>query len=137
MPHVKEDRAMYSDPVTADLVGALIAVRISEYKFYSIFFSLSSFRQKMCKHTSVCFSLLKLLFGQQSPRNAWESRRSSSDSARMSTIRAVTSPANMMIKTAHGSQQIVELLDKCLEWEFDMFKLEVLTERRWRSQKFE
>ncbi|XP_020279370.1 high affinity cAMP-specific and IBMX-insensitive 3',5'-cyclic phosphodiesterase 8 isoform X2 [Pseudomyrmex gracilis] len=90
VPHVKEDRAMYSDPVTADLVGALIA----------------------------------------SPRNAWESRRSSSDSARMSTIRAVTSPANMLIKTAHGSQQIMELLDKCLEWEFDIFKLEVLTERR-------
>lgn len=28
MPHLKEDKAMYSDPVATDLVGALLAVRI-------------------------------------------------------------------------------------------------------------
>lgn len=28
VPHLKEDKAMYSDPVATDLVGALLAVRI-------------------------------------------------------------------------------------------------------------
>lgn len=28
VPHLKEERAMYSDPVATDLVGALLAVRI-------------------------------------------------------------------------------------------------------------
>ncbi|XP_018307172.1 high affinity cAMP-specific and IBMX-insensitive 3',5'-cyclic phosphodiesterase 8A isoform X2 [Mycetomoellerius zeteki] len=92
VPHLKEDRAMCSDPVATDLVGALLA----------------------------------------SPRTAWESRRSSSDSARLSTIKAITSPANsrVQVKNFRGPQEIMEILDKSLDWDFEIFKLEVLTERR-------
>ncbi|XP_018348883.1 PREDICTED: high affinity cAMP-specific and IBMX-insensitive 3',5'-cyclic phosphodiesterase 8A-like isoform X2 [Trachymyrmex septentrionalis] len=92
VPHLKEDRAMCSDPVATDLVGALLA----------------------------------------SPRTAWESRRSSSDSARLSTIKAITSPANlrMQVKNFRGPQEITEILDNSLDWDFEIFKLEVLTEGR-------
>ncbi|XP_029161012.1 high affinity cAMP-specific and IBMX-insensitive 3',5'-cyclic phosphodiesterase 8-like isoform X2 [Nylanderia fulva] len=92
IPHLKEDRATYSDPVATDLVGALLA----------------------------------------SPRTAWESRRSSSDSARLSTIKAITSPVNsrVQMKNFRGPQEIAEILDKSLDWNFEIFKLEVLTEKR-------
>ncbi|XP_012530370.1 high affinity cAMP-specific and IBMX-insensitive 3',5'-cyclic phosphodiesterase 8 isoform X2 [Monomorium pharaonis] len=92
VPHLKEDRAMYSDPVATDLVGALLA----------------------------------------SPRTAWESRRSSSDSARLSAIKAITGPggARMQVKNFRGPQEITEILDKSLDWDFEIFKLEVLTEGR-------
>ncbi|XP_011684363.1 PREDICTED: high affinity cAMP-specific and IBMX-insensitive 3',5'-cyclic phosphodiesterase 8A isoform X1 [Wasmannia auropunctata] len=91
VPHLKEDRAMYSDPVATDLVGALLA----------------------------------------SPRTAWESRRSSSDSARVST-KAINGPANSraQVNTFRGPQEITEILDKSLDWDFEIFKLEVLTEKR-------
>lgn len=36
----------------------------------------------------------------------------------------------MQIKGFRGPQEIAEILDRCLEWNFDIFKLEVLTERR-------
>ncbi|XP_011058348.1 PREDICTED: high affinity cAMP-specific and IBMX-insensitive 3',5'-cyclic phosphodiesterase 8A isoform X1 [Acromyrmex echinatior] len=92
IPHLKEDRAMCSDPVATDLVGALLA----------------------------------------SPRTTWESRRSSSDSARLSAIKAITSPNNsrVQVKNFRGPQEIMEILDKSLDWDFEIFKLEVLTERR-------
>ncbi|XP_011645158.1 high affinity cAMP-specific and IBMX-insensitive 3',5'-cyclic phosphodiesterase 8 isoform X2 [Pogonomyrmex barbatus] len=90
VPHLKEDKAMYSDPVATDLVGALLA----------------------------------------SPRTAWESRRSSSDSARLSTIKAITYPNSHVQKNFLGSQEITEILDKSLDWDFEIFKLEVLTEKR-------
>ncbi|XP_011345961.1 high affinity cAMP-specific and IBMX-insensitive 3',5'-cyclic phosphodiesterase 8 isoform X2 [Ooceraea biroi] len=93
VPHLKEDRAMYSDPVTQDLVGALLA----------------------------------------SPRmSAWDSRRSSSDSARLATIKAITGTNNsrMQITSFHAPQEIAEILEKSLDWDFQIFKLEVLTERR-------
>ncbi|KAL6259132.1 hypothetical protein P5V15_009054 [Pogonomyrmex californicus] len=91
VPHLKEDKAMYSDPVATDLVGALLA----------------------------------------SPRNAWESRRSSSDSARLSTIKPITYPTNSHVqKNFLGPQEITEILDKSLDWDFEIFKLEVLTEKR-------
>ncbi|XP_025989346.1 high affinity cAMP-specific and IBMX-insensitive 3',5'-cyclic phosphodiesterase 8 isoform X2 [Solenopsis invicta] len=92
VPHLKEDKAMYSDPVATDLVGALLA----------------------------------------SPRTAWESRRSSSDSARLSTIKAITGPAStrVQVKNFRGPQEISEILDKSLDWDFEIFKLEVLTEKR-------
>ncbi|XP_077269546.1 phosphodiesterase 8 isoform X2 [Temnothorax americanus] len=92
VPHLKEDRAMYSDPVATDLVGALLA----------------------------------------SPRTAWESRRSSSDSARLSTIKAIAYPANsrVQVKNFRGPQELMDILDNSLDWNFEIFKLEVLTEKR-------
>ncbi|XP_076675891.1 phosphodiesterase 8 isoform X2 [Andrena cerasifolii] len=68
-----------------------------------------------------------------SPRRAWDSRRSSAESMRLSTIKAITNVPNaarMQIRGFRGSQEIAEVLDKCFEWNFDIFKLEVLTDRR-------
>ncbi|XP_034171921.1 phosphodiesterase 8 isoform X2 [Osmia lignaria lignaria] len=68
-----------------------------------------------------------------SPRKPWESRRSSIESARLSTFRNVIQTPNssrMQIKGFRGPQAIAEILDKCLEWSFDIFKLEILTEKR-------
>ncbi|CAK9826092.1 High affinity cAMP-specific and IBMX-insensitive 3',5'-cyclic phosphodiesterase 8A [Anthophora retusa] len=70
-----------------------------------------------------------------SPRKAWESRRSSVESSapRFSAIKAVpsTTPSSrMQIKGFRGPQEIAELLERCLEWDFDIFKLEILTEKR-------
>ncbi|XP_029660394.1 high affinity cAMP-specific and IBMX-insensitive 3',5'-cyclic phosphodiesterase 8 isoform X2 [Formica exsecta] len=92
VPHLKEDRATYSDPVVTDLVGALLA----------------------------------------SPRAAWESRRSSTDSAKLSTVKVIPSPANsrVQMKNFRGPQEIAEILDKSLDWNFEIFKLEMLTEKR-------
>lgn len=30
-----------------------------------------------------------------------------------------------------GSQEIARLLEKCLDWSFDIFRLEILTEKRF------
>ncbi|XP_072746972.1 high affinity cAMP-specific and IBMX-insensitive 3',5'-cyclic phosphodiesterase 8 isoform X2 [Anoplolepis gracilipes] len=68
-----------------------------------------------------------------SPRTPWESRRSSADSARISTIKALPSPANLQkvqMKNFRGPQEIAEILDNSLDWNFEIFKLEVLTEKR-------
>ncbi|KAG7198579.1 hypothetical protein KM043_005942 [Ampulex compressa] len=67
-----------------------------------------------------------------SPRTAWESRRSSADSARLSSIKANVNPnsSRMQVKNFRGPQQIAKLLEKSMDWDFDIFKLEVLTERR-------
>ncbi|XP_076393868.1 phosphodiesterase 8 isoform X2 [Megachile rotundata] len=68
-----------------------------------------------------------------SPRKPWESRRSSVESARLSTYKAValtSGSSRMQIKGFRGPQEIAEILDKCLDWNFDVFKLEVLTEKR-------
>ncbi|XP_076393869.1 phosphodiesterase 8 isoform X3 [Megachile rotundata] len=69
----------------------------------------------------------------KSPRKPWESRRSSVESARLSTYKAValtSGSSRMQIKGFRGPQEIAEILDKCLDWNFDVFKLEVLTEKR-------
>ncbi|XP_019699377.1 high affinity cAMP-specific and IBMX-insensitive 3',5'-cyclic phosphodiesterase 8 isoform X3 [Harpegnathos saltator] len=68
----------------------------------------------------------------QSSRTTWDSRRSSADSARLSTIRPITGPTNarMSMKNFRGPQEIADVLDNSLEWEFEIFKLEVLTEGR-------
>lgn len=41
----------------------------------------------------------------------------------------------MQIRGFRGSQEIAEVLDTCFEWSFDIFKLEVLTDRRYRTPK--
>lgn len=75
-----------------------------------------------------------LLSVSESPRKTWESRRSSSaDSARISTIAKglnAVPTSRMQIKGFRGPQEIAQILDKCLEWNFDIFKLELLTEKR-------
>ncbi|XP_071862597.1 phosphodiesterase 8 isoform X2 [Bombus fervidus] len=86
VPSLRED----TDPVTTDLVGALLA----------------------------------------SPKKAWESRRSSVESTRVSTSKATTTASRMQIKGFRGPQEIAEILERCLEWNFDIFKLEILTEKR-------
>ncbi|XP_076475776.1 phosphodiesterase 8 isoform X5 [Bombus vancouverensis nearcticus] len=88
VPSLRED----TDPVTTDLVGALLA----------------------------------------SPRKAWESRRSSVESTRVSMSKAftTTTSSRMQIKSFRGPQEIAEILERCLEWNFDIFKLEILTEKR-------
>ncbi|XP_032689569.1 high affinity cAMP-specific and IBMX-insensitive 3',5'-cyclic phosphodiesterase 8 isoform X2 [Odontomachus brunneus] len=65
-------------------------------------------------------------------RTTWDSRRSSADSARLSTIRPITGPTNARVsmKSFRGPQEIADVLDNSLEWEFEIFKLEVLTEKR-------
>ncbi|XP_017795961.1 PREDICTED: high affinity cAMP-specific and IBMX-insensitive 3',5'-cyclic phosphodiesterase 8A-like isoform X2 [Habropoda laboriosa] len=69
-----------------------------------------------------------------SPRKAWESRRSSVESGpRYSAVKAIASniaASRMQIKGFRGPQEIAEILDRCLEWNFDIFKLEILTEKR-------
>lgn len=37
----------------------------------------------------------------------------------------------MQIKGFKNPQQIADVLEKCLEWNFDIFKLEILTENRY------
>ncbi|XP_076237354.1 phosphodiesterase 8 [Calliopsis andreniformis] len=67
-----------------------------------------------------------------SPKRAWESRRSSAESARLSTIKAIAnapSVSRIQVKGFRGPQEIADVLDKCFEWDFDIFKLEVLTDR--------
>ncbi|XP_076620125.1 phosphodiesterase 8 isoform X1 [Colletes latitarsis] len=62
-----------------------------------------------------------------SPQRAWESRRSSAESTRITTVPNIS---RMQIKGFRGPQGIAEILDRCLDWNFDIFKLEVLTEGR-------
>lgn len=120
MPYLKEDRP-YTDPVATDLVGALLSVR----KFNR--FSRLNFTNPLIK--------LNIII-KQSPRKPWESRRSSVESARLSTFRNVAQTPNssrMQIKGFRGPQVIAEILDKCLDWNFDIFRLEVLTEKRYKN----
>ncbi|XP_066598579.1 high affinity cAMP-specific and IBMX-insensitive 3',5'-cyclic phosphodiesterase 8 isoform X2 [Prorops nasuta] len=67
-----------------------------------------------------------------SPRTAWDSRRSSTDSVRLSSSKILFSPTGgrLQPKGLRASNDIVEILDKSLEWEFEIFKLERLTEKR-------
>lgn len=41
----------------------------------------------------------------------------------------------MQIKGYRGPQEIAEILEKSLEWDFDIFKLEILTEKRYSIMK--
>ncbi|XP_076177149.1 phosphodiesterase 8 [Ptiloglossa arizonensis] len=68
-----------------------------------------------------------------SPRRTWESRRSSAESTRQNAIKAIANASTtlrMQVKGFRGSQEITEILERCFEWNFDVFKLEVLTENR-------
>lgn len=64
-------------------------------------------------------------------RTPWDSRRSSADSARLSNIRGISVSSNKpYAKAFRGPQEIMDLLANSLEWNFDIFKLEVLTDKR-------
>ncbi|XP_014467435.1 PREDICTED: high affinity cAMP-specific and IBMX-insensitive 3',5'-cyclic phosphodiesterase 8A isoform X2 [Dinoponera quadriceps] len=78
----------------------------------------------------VATDLVGALLSQSS--RTWDSRRSSADSARLSTIKPAMGPTNARIsmKNFRGPQEIADILDSSLEWEFEIFKLEVLTEGR-------
>lgn len=67
-----------------------------------------------------------------SPKKVRESRRSSVESARFFAEKNVNEVPNlhMQIKGFKNPQEIADVLDKCLEWDFDIFKLEILTENR-------
>ncbi|XP_043517103.1 high affinity cAMP-specific and IBMX-insensitive 3',5'-cyclic phosphodiesterase 8 isoform X2 [Frieseomelitta varia] len=67
-----------------------------------------------------------------SPKKARESRRSSVESARFFAERSVNDvpSLHMQIKGFKNPQEITDVLEKCLEWDFDIFKLETLTESR-------
>ncbi|XP_034944709.1 high affinity cAMP-specific and IBMX-insensitive 3',5'-cyclic phosphodiesterase 8 isoform X2 [Chelonus insularis] len=60
-----------------------------------------------------------------------DSRRSSNDSTRSVAMRIGHSIApRIQIKNSEGPKEIEELLDRSLDWDFDIFSLEVLSERR-------
>ncbi|KOX73688.1 High affinity cAMP-specific and IBMX-insensitive 3',5'-cyclic phosphodiesterase 8B [Melipona quadrifasciata] len=67
-----------------------------------------------------------------SPKKVRESRRSSVESARFFAEKNVNEvpSLHMQIKGFKNPQEIANVLDKCLEWDFDIFKLEILTENR-------
>ncbi|XP_055379485.1 high affinity cAMP-specific and IBMX-insensitive 3',5'-cyclic phosphodiesterase 8 isoform X2 [Condylostylus longicornis] len=61
------------------------------------------------------------------PTNLYSSRRSSNDSIiRVSTSR----PSNLLPSKMKATSQIMELLEESLVWEFDIFKLEEISEKR-------
>lgn len=49
----------------------------------------------------------------------------------MSKAFTTTTSSRMQIKSFRGPQEIAEILERCLEWNFDIFKLEILTEKRY------
>ncbi|XP_046472198.1 high affinity cAMP-specific and IBMX-insensitive 3',5'-cyclic phosphodiesterase 8A isoform X2 [Neodiprion pinetum] len=88
-PQLREDTRGY-DPVTEDLVGALLA----------------------------------------SPVYARDSRRSSNDSvSRIPTSKTLTNASahRMSLKGYRPPQEIHDMMEKSLDWDFDIFKLEVLS----------
>lgn len=104
-PQIKEIRP--EDPVATDLIGALLTVsRESFLMFRDHFDSIS----------------------QQGPTNTVSSRRSSNESIiRSGSRQSSTSTAVVKVKVpAH----VTELLDCALDWDFEIFRLEELTEKQ-------
>lgn len=89
---MKEDTKIYNDPISSDLLGALLSNNSHYIR---------------------------------------DSRRSSNDSTR-STHARICLPMNMRIqlKNPQIPKEIEELLDHNLDWDFDIFSLEVLTDRK-------
>ncbi|XP_011308535.1 high affinity cAMP-specific and IBMX-insensitive 3',5'-cyclic phosphodiesterase 8A isoform X2 [Fopius arisanus] len=59
-----------------------------------------------------------------------DSRRSSNDSTRSTQIRITPPTTRLQLKNPQGPKEIEELLDHSLDWDFDIFTLEVLSERK-------
>ncbi|XP_011503203.1 PREDICTED: high affinity cAMP-specific and IBMX-insensitive 3',5'-cyclic phosphodiesterase 8B [Ceratosolen solmsi marchali] len=92
-PYVREADEIFNDPVTSDLIGALISA----------------------------------------PQYSRDSRRSSNDSSgRVSQVQRILhqQPLKTMSKSPRAPRDIEILLDGCFNWEFDIFRLELLSGRR-------
>lgn len=108
-PQMKEIRT--EDPVATDLIGALLTVGCHKFPFAVSQLSISI-----------------LIIRQQGPTNILSSRRSSNDSI----IRGGGRPStgSIVFNKTRESSQLSELLNSALSWDFEIFKLEELTEKR-------
>jgi len=140
-PHLRE----HSDPGTQELISALLAVRIFSALSYLVF----PRRKKRNMLTKESRGLLLFLYAMrtdaapyirfildcQTPRlSTWEEGPSPSDLARLAAIRAagITNDVCKPIKF-YASDEIQAILKKCLDWDFKIFELELLTEKRWAA----
>ncbi|XP_016910339.1 high affinity cAMP-specific and IBMX-insensitive 3',5'-cyclic phosphodiesterase 8 isoform X2 [Apis cerana] len=64
------------------------------------------------------------------PKKSWDVKKPSVESIRDTPSKTLAASTRMQIKGYRGPQEIAEILEKSLEWDFDIFKLEVLTEKR-------
>lgn len=64
------------------------------------------------------------------PKKSWDIRKPSVESVRETPAKTLAASTRMQIKGYRGPQEIAEILEKSLEWDFDIFKLEILTEKR-------
>ncbi|XP_006615276.2 high affinity cAMP-specific and IBMX-insensitive 3',5'-cyclic phosphodiesterase 8 isoform X5 [Apis dorsata] len=64
------------------------------------------------------------------PKKSWDIKKPSVESIRETPSKTLAASTRMQIKGYRGPQEIAEILQKCLEWDFDIFKLEILTEKR-------
>lgn len=64
------------------------------------------------------------------PKKSWDIRKPSIESVRETPAKTLAASTRMQIKGYRGPQEIAEILEKSLEWDFDIFKLEILTEKR-------
>ncbi|XP_043803290.1 high affinity cAMP-specific and IBMX-insensitive 3',5'-cyclic phosphodiesterase 8-like isoform X2 [Apis laboriosa] len=64
------------------------------------------------------------------PKKSWDIKKPSIESIRETPSKTLAASTRMQIKGYRGPQEIAEILQKCLEWDFDIFKLEILTEKR-------
>jgi len=77
-------------------------------------------------------SYIRFVLDSQTPRlSKWDDERSPADLARLAAIRA-TALVNDVCKPikVHASAEIKTILKKSLDWDFKIFELELLTERR-------
>ncbi|XP_031777646.1 high affinity cAMP-specific and IBMX-insensitive 3',5'-cyclic phosphodiesterase 8 [Nasonia vitripennis] len=94
-PYVREADELFNDPVTSDLIGALISA----------------------------------------PQYSRDSRRSSNDSSgRVSQVQRILHQQTPASKAAgkgiRAPREIEILLENCMDWDFDIFKLETMSGRR-------
>ncbi|XP_012350960.1 high affinity cAMP-specific and IBMX-insensitive 3',5'-cyclic phosphodiesterase 8 isoform X2 [Apis florea] len=64
------------------------------------------------------------------PKKSWDIRKPSVESIRDTPSKTLAASTRMQIKGYRTPQEIAEILEKCLKWDFDIFKLEILTEKR-------
>lgn len=108
-PQIKEIRP--EDPVATDLIGALLTVSSHIEKYSTKFF---------CQ-------LGPFVISQQGPSNVVSSRRSSNESIiRSGSRQSSTSTAVVKFKVP---TQVAELLNGALDWDFEIFRLEELTDK--------
>lgn len=107
-PQLKENRIRTEDPITTDLISALLSV--------SVTFAIPSF----------ALTEVKLYHVQQGNVATSTTRRSSNDSANIKS--SIGSRPSLPFINAPG--QLSSVLEQSLDWEFDIFKLEELSNQR-------